>query len=157
MLTIERVGRRQQLIGPFWVMAAALLVVGLWASAPGGIIVACFAVFAFTNALQGNLTAVYPAEVFPTELRSTGIGFSTAFSRIGAASGTFLVPLFIDWIGISGTLFVAVALTLAGLLITWAMAPETKGLTLAEAAGAGGTYRRARRAEEVSADRAPVA
>ena len=33
MLTIERVGRRQQLIGPFWVMAAALLVVGLWASA----------------------------------------------------------------------------------------------------------------------------
>jgi hypothetical protein len=54
MLTIERVGRRQQLIGPFWVMAAALLVVGLWASAPGGIIVACFAVFAFHQRPAGQ-------------------------------------------------------------------------------------------------------
>ena len=102
MLTIERVGRRVQLIGPFWIMTVALVVVGLWGSAPGGVVVACFAAFAFFNALQGNLTAVYPSEVFPTELRSTGVGVSTAFSRIGAAAGTFLLPIGIDTVGIGG-------------------------------------------------------
>jgi putative MFS transporter len=134
MLTIERIGRRQQLIGPFWVMAAALLVVGLWASAPGGIIVACFAVFAFTNALQGNLTAVYPAEVFPTELRSTGIGFSTAFSRIGAASGTFLLPVGISTIGIGPCMLIAAAICLIGGTVSQLMAPETTGLSLSRTA-----------------------
>ena len=134
MLTIERVGRRQQLIGPFWVMAAALLVVGLWASAPSGIIVACFAVFAFTNALQGDLTAVYPAEVFPTELRSTGIGFSTAFSRIGAASGTFLLPVGISTIGIGPCMLIAAAICLIGGTVSQLMAPETTGLSLSRTA-----------------------
>jgi len=115
-------------------MAAALLVVGLWASAPGGIIVACFAVFAFTNALQGNLTAVYPAEVFPTELRSTGIGFSTAFSRIGAASGTFLLPVGISTIGIGPCMLIAAAICLIGGTVSQLMAPETTGLSLSRTA-----------------------
>ncbi len=34
MPTIERFGRRRQLIGPFWIMTAALLVVGVWNEAP---------------------------------------------------------------------------------------------------------------------------
>jgi putative MFS transporter len=134
MLTIERIGRRQQLILPFWVMTAALLVVGLWGSAPGGVIVACFAAFAFTNALQGNLTAVYPAEVFPTELRSTGIGFSTAFSRIGAASGTFLLPVGISAIGVGPCMLIAAAICLIGGTVSQLMAPETTGLSLSHTA-----------------------
>jgi hypothetical protein len=46
-------------------------------------------------------------------------------------------------------------LTLAGILV-WAMAPETKDLTLAEAAGTGGTQRRASRRQPVSAGRPPA-
>ena len=92
MLTIERVGRRRQLIGPFWIMTAALLVVGVWATAPAMVIVICFALFSFFNALSGNLTAVYPIELFPTDVRATGVGVASAFSRIGAAIGTFLLP-----------------------------------------------------------------
>jgi putative MFS transporter len=135
MLTIERIGRRQQLIGPFWIMTVALLVVGLWEGAPGGVIVACFAAFAFTNALQGNLTAVYPAEVFPTELRSTGIGFSTAFSRIGAACGTFLLPVGISAIGIGPCMLIAAAICLIGGTVSQLMAPETTGLSLSRTSG----------------------
>jgi putative MFS transporter len=77
-------------------------------------------------------------------VRATAFGIATAVSRIGAASGTFLVPLLIDNWGIGTTLFLAVGLTAAGWLITWAMAPETKDLALTEAAGVGGTYRRRR-------------
>ena len=134
MLTIERVGRRPQLIIPFWIMTAALLVVGLWTSAPGAVIVAAFTAFAFFNALQGNLTAVYPAEVFPTELRSTGIGFTTAFSRIGAAAGTFLLPVGISTIGIAPCMLIAAAITLLGGVVSQLQAPETTGQSLSHTA-----------------------
>jgi MFS transporter, putative metabolite transport protein len=134
MLTIERVGRRTQLIIPFWIMAAALVVVGVWSSASGPVIVACFAVFAFFNALQGNLDAVYPTEVFPTELRSTGVGVSTAFSRIGAAAGTFLLPIGIDAIGIGPCMLIAAALCVLGGVVSQVMAPETTGLSLTHTA-----------------------
>lgn len=130
MLTIERVGRRPQLIIPFWIMTVALVVVGLFPTAPGPVIVACFAVFAFFNALQGNLDAVYPTEVFPTELRSTGVGVSTAFSRIGAAAGTFLLPVGISSIGIGPCMLIAAVLTLLGGVVSYFMAPETTGLSL---------------------------
>ena len=134
MLTIERVGRRTQLIGPFWIMAVALVVVGLWSSAPSAVIVACFAAFAFFNALQGNLDAVYPTEVFPTELRSTGVGVSTAFSRIGAAAGTFLLPVGIETIGIGPCMLIAAALCVLGGAVSQVMAPETTGLSLTRTA-----------------------
>jgi MFS transporter, putative metabolite transport protein len=134
MLTIERVGRRLQLIVPFWIMTASLLVVGIWGTAPAGIIVAAFTAFAFFNALQGNLTAVYPAEVFPTELRSTGIGVSTAFSRIGAASGTFLLPVGISTIGAGPCMVIGAAITLIGATVSQVMAPETTGLSLSRTA-----------------------
>lgn len=130
MLTIERIGRRQQLIGPFAIMTAALLVVGLYTGGSPVVIVAAFAVFAFFNALSGNLTAVYPSEIFPTDLRATGSGVATAFSRIGAAAGTFLLPVGISTLGIAPCMLIAAALTAAGLVVSYFLAPETTGQTL---------------------------
>lgn len=127
MLTIERLGRRRQLIPPFWIMAVALAVVGLWGSAPSIVVVLCFAVFSFMNAAQGNLTAVYPIEVLPTEVRSTGVGFAAACSRVGAAAGTFLLPVGIDSIGIGACMLVAAAICVVGAVLSQVMAPETTG------------------------------
>ncbi|WP_420368655.1 MFS transporter [Curtobacterium sp. L1-20] len=127
MLTIEHLGRRRQLIPPFWIMAVALAAVGVWGSAPGIVVVLCFAVFSFMNALQGNLTAVYPIEVLPTEVRSTGVGFAAAVSRVGAAAGTFLLPVGIDSIGIGACMLVAAAICVVGAVLSQAMAPETTG------------------------------
>jgi len=130
MLTIERMGRRRQLIGPFWIMAVALLVVGLWADVPTPVIIICFALFSFFNALAGNLTAVYPIEVFPTDVRASGVGISTAFSRIGAATGTFLLPVGISTIGVGRSMLIGAALCALGALVSQALAPETTGLPL---------------------------
>lgn len=130
MLTIERIGRRQQLIGPFAIMTVALLVVGLYTGGSPVVIVGAFGVFAFFNALAGNLTAVYPSEIFPTELRATGSGVATAFSRIGAAAGTFLLPVGIATLGIAPCMLIAAALTAIGLVVSYFMAPETTGQTL---------------------------
>ena len=130
MLTIERIGRRNQLIGPFWIMAVALLVIGLWSGASPMTLVGAFAVFAFCNALTGNLTAVYPTEVFPTDVRATGVGIANAFSRIGAAAGTFLLPIGIDTIGLRWCMVIGAALCVIGAVVSQLLAPETTGKSL---------------------------
>lgn len=130
MLTIERIGRRKQLIGPFWVMAVALLVLGLWDGAPPMVLIGAFAVFAFFNALTGNLTAVYPIEVFPTEVRATGVGIANAFSRIGAAAGTFLLPVGIQTIGLPWCMVTGAAMCVIGAVVSQLLAPETTGKSL---------------------------
>src|SRR5579884_50673 len=130
MLTIERIGRRNQLIGPFWIMAVALLVVGLWSGAPPMTLVGAFAVFAFCNALTGNLTAVYPTEVFPTDVRATGVGIANAFSRIGAAAGTFLLPIGIEAIGLGWCMVIGATLCVIGAVVSQLLAPETTGKSL---------------------------
>jgi putative MFS transporter len=131
-LTIEHVGRRKQLIPPFWIMAAALAVVGIWSGAPVWVTVVCFAVFAFFNALQGNLSAVYPIEIMPTEVRSSAVGVAAAASRVGAAAGTFLLPIGIDTIGTGWCMIIAAVVCVAGALVSQVMAPETTGKTLNE-------------------------
>ena len=130
MLTIELIGRRKQLIGPFWVMAVALLVVGLWAGAPPMVLIGAFVVFVFFNAVTGNLTAVYPVEVFPTDVRATGVGIATAFSRIGAAVGTFLLPVGIAAIGLPWCMVTGAVMCVLGAGVSQLFAPETTGKSL---------------------------
>jgi putative MFS transporter len=137
MLSIERVGRRRQLIVPFWIMAVSLVVVGLWSGGPAALVAACFAVFAFFNALQGNLTAVYPIEVFPTDVRSTGVGIGSAASRVGAAVGTFLLPVGISVIGVGPCMLIGAAVCVAGAVVSHRLAPETTGRTLTRTGGVG--------------------
>jgi len=83
------------------------------------------------------LQFVYPNEIFPTEIRAGAVGFTASLSRIGAAAGTWLVPLSLQNAGIEATMYIAAAITFTGLLVSWLMAPETKNLTLNEAASLG--------------------
>jgi putative MFS transporter len=133
MFVIERFGRRKVLIVPFWITASALLVIGLWTHAPGVVIVVAFMVFSFFNAVQGDLTAVYPNEVFPTDVRTTGVGVASAASRVGAATGTFLLPVSLSSIGVGPTMVIAAAICVAGAVVSHAWAPETTGLSLSKA------------------------
>ncbi|MFP3466558.1 MFS transporter [Leifsonia sp. SIMBA_070] len=134
-LTIEHIGRRKQLIPPFWIMAVVLAVVGVWSGAPAWVTILCFAIFAFFNALQGNLSAVYPIEIMPTEVRSSAVGVAAAASRIGAAAGTFLLPVGIASIGTGWCMIIAAIVCVIGAVVSQVMAPETTGQSLTEASG----------------------
>jgi putative MFS transporter len=73
-------------------------------------------------------------EVFPTSLRTTGVGFATAMSRIGAAIGTFLLSMGLDRFGAEFVLLIGAGiLALGGLVSQW-LTPETADMDLATAA-----------------------
>lgn len=132
----NRAPRRGFLLWTFLISAAALIVL---ASLPRGqimMLVIAFTVFALVIAAATNLQSVYPGEVFPTELRATGVGMAAAISRIGACVGTFLLPLTIDRLGVSISLCGLAAILLVGFVLTKLWAPETHNLTLVEASRA---------------------
>ncbi len=127
---VERIGRRMLVIPQFWVMAASLTVVGLWPDGSPILILVCFLLFAYTNAMSAAVTGIYPNEVFSTEIRGAGVGLATAVSRIGAAAGTFLVPTALSTIGVGATMLVAAGLCVVGAVVSHLTAPETRGLPL---------------------------
>ncbi len=130
LLAIDRIGRRRMLIGPFWVQMVVLLVVGLWTNAPSWVLVLGLAVFALVNSFSDILTAVYPSEIFDTDIRSSGVGLGSAMSRIGAFLGTYLLPIGMGTIGIKWCMVIAAGLCVIGAVTGQFMAPETMNRSL---------------------------
>ncbi len=131
---INSMGRRSMLIHSFLWSGLALL--GLGAShdsSPMAVLVLFGAYALFIGGAQ-VLQLVYPNELFPTEIRAKAVGIGTSLSRIGAAVGTWLVPMSLQTLGIAQTMYAAAIVTLVGLLFAWALAPETRSLTLQQAA-----------------------
>lgn len=135
VIVMNRLPRRGFVIWSFVVLAVSLGVLGVVPSPSTMLVIACFAVFAFVVSGAGNLETVYPSELFPTELRATGIGFAAAMSRVGAAVGTFLLPMSIDHLGTQVTMLIGTGVVLAGVVASVAWAPETRHLDLAESCG----------------------
>jgi putative MFS transporter len=137
MLVINSLGRRTLLLVSTAVFTVALVSLGANPWAAGGLVVTLFIVFNLAEAAGSALQFVYPNELFPTDLRGTGMGVATAVSRIGSAAGTFLLPLTTDRWGTSTGLFIAAGIGTFGLAVSWRMAPETRRLSLARASGVG--------------------
>jgi putative MFS transporter len=136
VVVMNRLPRRGFTLWSFVVMGAALLPLGLMASPPAVLVVSCFALYAFVISAAGNLCHVYPAELFPTGFRATGVGFAAAMSRVGAAVGTFLLPLSLSVLGTGPTMLLAAAVLVGGVVATALWAPETGDLSLNEASSA---------------------
>ncbi|MFJ4387989.1 MFS transporter [Pseudomonas sp. NPDC089408] len=134
---INVIGRRNLLLYSFLVSGLALLCLGALHSSAGIWILLFFAMYALFIGGAQVLTLVYPNEIFPTEIRAFAVGMGTSISRIGAAVGTYLVPMSLDVLGIAQTMYVAAAITFFGLLLSWLLAPETRSLNLQQAAALG--------------------
>lgn len=87
----------------------------------------------FTEFGPNTTTFVMPAEIFPASVRTTSHGISATVGKIGAAVGTFGFPLLQARFGLPGPMWVAGASSLIGLVLTWRLLPEPKGLSLEEA------------------------
>ena len=127
---VAKLSRRGLTIGSFAVLAASLAPMALWPDAPTLLLFPLFAVFTFTMSAAVNLDQVYPPELFPTELRSSGVGLLNGLSRVGSAIGTFLLPISLDSVGFAPTMLALTLVLVAGLVVSIAWAPETKGTVL---------------------------
>lgn len=54
-------------------------------------------------------------------------------SRIGAPTGTFILPPSVDGLGVGITMLFAAAICIIGAVVSQFLAPETRGLSLSEA------------------------
>jgi MFS transporter, putative metabolite transport protein len=131
---VDRVGRRQILIGPMFGCALALFLVSLGHLLPVWLATVCFFGYLFSYGVMSILPGIYPDEVFPTSVRTSGVGLASAASRVGAAAGTFLLPVSLRHLGLGWSMAFMAAVSLVGGVSALLWAPETNGLKLTEAA-----------------------
>lgn len=131
---IDITGRRPMVIHSFLWSGLALLALGFFADANEYLVLLLFGLYALFIGGAQVLQLVYPNEIFPTEIRSIGVGVGASLSRIGAAVGTWVVPLALESVGIGYTMLGAAAVTFIGLVVSLLWAPETRGMSLEQAA-----------------------
>jgi putative MFS transporter len=132
LTVVDRVSRRSFLIGSFSAATAAMLILSLWGNVPALAMSILFAIFAGVLSAASNLVYVYLPELFPTDLRASGIGLAVAASRIGSAVSTFLLPIVVASYGARTALGACVAVLASGALICQRWAPETRHVRLGE-------------------------
>lgn len=131
LAVIDIASRRAFLISTFFAAALTLLILAFGNCGPAAT-VGLFAVFACILSAAANLEFVYPPELFPTELRASGVGVAVASSRFGSAVSTFLLPIAVQAYGIQPVLAVCVGILLFGGLFCQFFAPETGKTNLAQ-------------------------
>lgn len=127
---IEKFTRRGFTIYSFIILAISLVVLVLLPDNAKVLSLVIFSFFTFVMSAASNLTLVYPAEIFPTEIRGAGVGVVTAISRIGAAIGTFALPVVQGKWGINVAMYSMGAVLLIGAIVSILWAPETGKLSL---------------------------
>lgn len=130
---VDSLGRRTLQLSGFAAMALGLLVAAILPlSSATLVLLLLLVVTTGVGVGPGIMEFVYPPELFPTPLRATGSGFALSMSRVGASVGVLVVPLLISPVfGSTRYLFALYgAVAVAAFLLTWAMAPETRGLPL---------------------------
>jgi MFS transporter, putative metabolite transport protein len=132
LLVVDRLSRRSFLIGSFSVTSGAMLILTLWSHVPTWALILLFAIFASVLSAASNLVYVYLPELFPTDLRASGIGLAVAASRIGSAASTFLLPIIVAYYGVRTSLAACVGVLALGALICLRWAPETRGARLGD-------------------------
>ena len=137
VLLVDKIGRiRLQIVG-FIGCAVGLFVASLSVGTQGStqliLIFSGFMLFSFMTNLGPNaMTYLIAGEVFPTHVRGKGAGLAASISKIGAVATAFLFPILLKDLGMQLLLYILVGASLAGALITWIFAIETKGVNLEE-------------------------
>lgn len=129
-VVVDWLPRRSFVIGSFAVTSGALLLSNTVSGLPDGGVVMAFAVFSCVLSAAQAQIYVYLPELFPTALRASGLGIAVAVSRLGAAAGTFLLPLCVAHFGVGVALDVCIATLLAGGIVASLWAPETRCIHL---------------------------
>jgi putative MFS transporter len=131
---VDRVGRRPLLIIPMFATAGFLAVVALneILHLSAAVTAVCFFLYLLFYGVMSILPGIYPIEVFPTSVRTSGEGVASGSSRAGAAAGTLALPVALGHFGLGPTLLGLAVIALIGGVTSLILAPETRGRSLSE-------------------------
>ncbi len=137
VLTMDKLGRKTiQTVG-FALMAAAFAAMALVPHIEKLVLpfVIIYGIsFFFTEFGPNATTFVYPSEIFPVRVRTTGHGISAAMGKLGGFLGVFTFPFLMHWHGLLTAESGAAIVSVLGLITTVLLLPETKGKSLEELA-----------------------
>lgn len=125
VIVFNRIRRRTFLISTFYLSAILLIIMIVFRNASTIVTLIVFSAFAVVLSSSLVLENPYPPELFDTAVRGSGVGACIAISRIGAAGGTFLLPILTSNFGVYVTLGVCCAVLILGGIICQLWAPET--------------------------------
>ena len=133
ILLIDKYGRLKLQIFGFLGMIISLILISILININFIFTLIFFALFEISqNGGPNTTTWLVPLELFPTRLRATAQGSSTAISRLGAITGVLILPILKSYLNIYYTIMIISILLIFGLLFTIIFGEETKDLTLEE-------------------------
>lgn len=122
----NNISRRNFLIYTFYGAAISLVGMIIFNGMSSLVVMVFFSIFAVILSAAVVLENPYPPELFDTRLRGSGVGVSITISRIGAAAGTFLLPIITTSCGVQVALGVCCIVLVIGGIICQLWAPETQ-------------------------------
>jgi putative MFS transporter len=124
----EKLGRKRSIVS-FMLLAC---LAAIWLSTAKDAHTMLFASIALSFAMNGVVSGqyAYTPEVFPTEVRATGMGAASAFGRIGAIATPMLVGYIFPLFGFAGVFGMTTAVLAIGGLVVLIFGKETRGLSL---------------------------
>ena len=132
---MDRLGRKTIQILGFAMMAITFAFIALIPDVTKFVVPFLFVYgisYFFTEFGPNSTTFVYPAEIFPVKGRTSGHGIASAAGKLGGFFGVFLFPILLRWHGLLAAESAAAIVSLLGIVVTMAMLPETKGISLEE-------------------------
>ena len=135
MFIIDRFGRRPLLIGGMGMVAASLLLTGvffLFKASALAITIVLGLYMAFVAVSICAVIWVLTPEIFPNRLRGRAMSVATFFNWTTNALAAIIFPWIVALIGMDVVFFVFAAICTVGVIIFYRSVPETKGRSLEE-------------------------
>lgn len=124
---IEKYGRKFVLV--IYLLLTAISAVWFGSAASEGMLIAAGICLSFFNLGAWGAMYAYTPELYPTAIRSTGVGFASAFGRIGGVVGPYLVGMMVARGADIQTVFIIFFVTIIiGALTILLFGKETKGI-----------------------------
>ncbi|MEC0139963.1 MFS transporter [Paenibacillus macerans] len=128
---IEKFGRKFVLV--LYLLLTAASAAWFGAAASEGMLMAAGICLSFFNLGAWGGMYAYTPELYPTSVRSTGVGLAASFGRIGGIIAPYLVGMLVARHVAVGSIFWLFFVTIViGALAVWWLGTETKGKELAD-------------------------
>ncbi|HUA04589.1 MAG TPA: MFS transporter [Solirubrobacteraceae bacterium] len=130
--TIDRIGRKtMQMIGFLGITAGfAILATVPTARTETVLFIIVFgATYFFSQFGPNTTTFVFPSEIFPVSVRTTGDGIAAGIAKLGAFAGAAVLPALLSSLGLATMVIIPAGVAALGAMVTLLL-PEPKGQSL---------------------------